>query len=228
MRSRFVRVAFAAVVLSLTCNSFAAPFVNLDFEQATVVPVGGGFIQAAAAFPGWTPRIGNSTTSNAAYNTLSHEGPPRVSLFDVPTVVPVLQGQYMAALGSWAPFPEYSSLEQAGQVPADALTIRMLANWYLGPPVVRMNGVIVPMQSLTPSVSNIGIFAGEISAFAGSTVLLQLSSGKPPSQIVVFDAIEFSPLPIPEPTAAVLTLGWTLRFFTRRSRSRRSMHRRAG
>jgi hypothetical protein len=214
MRSESVQLVIVAVVSLWTFDAFAAPFVNLDFEQATVVPVGGDFIQAAPAFPGWTPRIDSNTISNAAYNYVGF-GEPLVSLFDVPAPgigLPLLQGQYMAALVSRSGFPIHSSLEQTGEVPGDAVTIRMLADLDLGPPIVKMNGVVVPMQLLIPSFVHGSLFAGEISTFAGSNVLLQLSSSQPPSRLVGFDAIEFSYLPIPEPASAVLILSsmWIL------------------
>jgi hypothetical protein len=228
MRRQFVRVAFAAVVTFVTCGASAAPFVNLDFEQATVVPVGIDFIQAAPAFPGWTPRIDSSTLSNVAYNYVGF-GEPLVSLFDVPAPgigLPLLQGQYMAALVSrGGGFTTRASLTQTGDIPADALTLRMLADLQLGPPLVRINGIVIPMVLLTPQLFEGSLYAGDVSAFAGSTVELQFQSPLPPlGRIAGFDDIRFSSVPIPEPANVVGTVAAGISL-TRRRRAIRSTKR---
>ena len=66
-----IKTSLALASLMFCCGltapypTHAAPFVNLDFEQSTVVPVGGDprFIQAAPAFPGWTARLAGFSRS---------------------------------------------------------------------------------------------------------------------------------------------------------------------
>src|SRR5947207_9709732 len=65
-------VTVIALTFLLAASAPAAPFVNLNFEQATV-PTGtppSDHYSATAAFPGWTPRIGNvvQTTVNYDYD----------------------------------------------------------------------------------------------------------------------------------------------------------------
>src|SRR5437867_33193 len=54
----------AVVVIALTfllaASAPAAPFVNLDFEQATVPSGTGSQMSASLAFPGWTARYENT------------------------------------------------------------------------------------------------------------------------------------------------------------------------
>lgn len=226
MRSCMIRPIFVVCVLLLSFGNraMAAPFVNLDFEQATVVPVGGDFIQAGPAFPGWTPRIDGTPLTNVAYNYVGF-GEPVVSLFDQPgdgIGLPLLEGRFMAVLVSRAGSATRGSLTQSGDVPSNSVTIRMLADLDFGPPLVRINGVVIPMVLLPPSFTEGSLFAGEVSLFAGSLVALEFLSPQPPlGRISGFDAVEFSPLPIPEPTHALATLAGLTLFQTGRLRSHR-------
>src|SRR5258708_32140315 len=59
------------VSLALICGASAQGFVNLDFESATLVPVGGGqVVRFAQAFPAWTETIAGALDTNALYDSM--------------------------------------------------------------------------------------------------------------------------------------------------------------
>lgn len=196
----------------------ATPFVNLDFEQATVVfdpPGNPVFIQAAAAFPGWTAAIDGAPTSVVHYNFIGVGG-PSVSLWDRPNInqnIPLLEGQYMATLVSGVGSNTVSSLSQTGDVPAVAQSITMLAQNNQGPPTLTINNVEVPLIKIGggPFPFDAGVFAGDISGFAGQPVTMRFVS-EAPNGINALDHIEFSSQPVPEPSviAVALVSAWAL------------------
>src|SRR5436190_1440681 len=93
--------AVAAVVLvSFSRAAAAAPFTNLDFEQAIVPPgtPSPGTVSSSLAFPGWTVRIGNSAI-NSVYYDYDGIGEAAVALYDKPAEdlgIPLLQDKYDA------------------------------------------------------------------------------------------------------------------------------------
>jgi hypothetical protein len=76
MSCRLVSVMLLALYVLVTPRASAAPFVNLDIEQATIPPgTLPGFVNASAAFPGWTARIGAVPASSVLYNEDGIGGP---------------------------------------------------------------------------------------------------------------------------------------------------------
>ncbi|CAN5442507.1 hypothetical protein BH09PLA1_BH09PLA1_10820 [soil metagenome] len=222
MTSQFVRVAcfaYVLIVLLSTHRVLAAPFVNLDFEQATVVHTDPNFppaIDAAAAFPGWIARVGDSIRTNVTYNYRGG-GQAVISLYDRPASdigFPLLQGQYMAVLISDSAFGSSASLAQTGDVPAGTRSITFLGEAGRGAPSLLINGTAISTVNLT---GNNGLgqpakFGADLTPFAGQTVELRLSSI---SQHAI-DDFSFSTTPIPEPQLAILGLAVAL--VTRRRR----------
>jgi hypothetical protein len=102
-------------------------FQDLDFEQATIVPLGNG-ISAASAFPGWQTLIGTTPTS-VVYLDGKSAGSPLISLVnnDPSEGLAPLQGNYSAYLIS-ASIPAARTsvtLSQTGIVPASTESIQL-------------------------------------------------------------------------------------------------------
>jgi hypothetical protein len=203
----------------LLCRSgLAQGFENLDFEDTTVAPTPvdgyGGSVDPAIAFPGWT--VGGSDTY-VLYNNLTL-GSPAVDLMgpNFPNAVGYtpLQGSYSALIyydnPSIVPIP---TLSQTGLVPANAQSISFLLGLGRGDPAVSLNGVNIPLVSISG-----GRVAGNISAFAGSVVQLTFTTSNDiqGDNFMYFDDIQFSSSSVPEPSGLALTaLGALLLGFRR-------------
>src|SRR5205814_5955765 len=105
-------IVVTVLVTLLAARAGAAPFVNLDFEQA-IVPAGWSqnYLPAAQAFPGWTARIQGVIQNFVNYN-YEGAGEPTITLYDRQLADGdfVSQGRYSAYLVGGA-FPPVS-LEQ--------------------------------------------------------------------------------------------------------------------
>jgi len=180
-------------------------FQNLDFEQATVPPTPvngyGDEVDPALAFPGWSVSASTSTNPLCRLYTLYNSqtlDSPAVDLFGplFPNGMgyPSLQGLYSAALQYSGFFRVFPYLSQTGLVPDDARSISVLVpsgtDWWQWPSV-NLNGVYIP---LTPIGD--GRVGGDVTAFAGTTADLTLSTG---TYFAYFDDVQFSDQPIPEP-----------------------------
>jgi hypothetical protein len=124
----------------------------------------------------------------------------------------VLQGTKSLLMAGW--FNDASvSIAQQGDVPLGTQSLRFLArnteqnDLLAGPFDLRMDGQSVPLVILA-SESRDFLYGGDISAWAGSTSEMRIvitTYGVPGYTGFAFvDAIEFSPLPIPESTALAL------------------------
>jgi hypothetical protein len=215
-----------SVASFVPCAGLAAPFVNLNFEQSTVQPNDPIVVPTSAAFPGWTAWIGN-TTSNNVYHDFTGGGEPIVAVFDEAVIdagFPLLQGNYMAYL-SPSTSDVRTALSQVGDIPTGTRSMTLLCDGGAGPPIVKINGTTIPM--LYRSGINFNgfpnIYAGDVTAFGGSTVELRLECAtrfELHSGRRAFDDVRFSQSPLPEPTGAtsiLLILGTQMR--RRRSRT---------
>ena len=189
----------------------AAPFVNLDFEQAQVQPINPNFIVAATGMPGWTPRIGGVQIANLDYNSIGI-GLPAVSLFDREDTqlgLPIPQGLFYAALSSGITLEAEASMEQRGDIPADARSLHLMAQAFESRPMIVLQDQTLPLVQLSPPFPGNGwrwaIFGCDISAFAGvEDAFLKITTG--PRGGGAFDDIRFSATQVPEPWANVLVL----------------------
>jgi hypothetical protein len=216
-----VRNALCAVTVGLAAHaSSQGTFQNLNFEQAAApgapTPVGGwgDSVDPALAFPGWTVGPTNHGIYSAVtvYNDLSL-GAPAVCLmgpnFPNAAGYSALQGSYSVLLQYFGIGPDYAPrLSQTGLVPADARSISFLVG--RSDITVSLGGVNIPLVQVAG-----GRLAGDVTAFAGSTVQLTFSTtaDNPPGQgdWAYFDDVVFSSSPIPEPgTLVLLMLGFVL------------------
>jgi len=154
-------------------------FVNLDFEEANVPPIylegEGNQIDPALAFPGWTVLPNSSGylyPTTTFYNDVSLGG-PAVTLIGPPfpnaSGLNPLQGSYSVLLqyfGIGGP----PALSQTGLIPADAESITLLSDNLAGM-IVTLNGINIPLVAIGG-----GSIGGNISAFAGDTAQLTIST----------------------------------------------------
>jgi hypothetical protein len=204
--------------LCITTVACSQGFINLDFEQAVVVPTEPtyGFLDWSLAVPGWGPSM------SPLYYGQGHLGvEPLYLLMDSTSPVwapgTQLAGNYSLAFASGHGGNDPSGpwlnvgIVQSGFVPNSTQSIRLLAT---GPFEVFLGGVGIPMLSLG------GIsYGGDVSGFAGTTAQLVIGNSANVNDYTwsIVDNILFSPAPIPEPSKVVLLLfgapllGWRWR-----------------
>ncbi len=199
---RFIQTAsLVSLLLMNTGASAQGTFQNLDFEQASVSPTPvngyGGELEPALLFPGWT--VGSNTNAYhlyTLYNNLTLDS-PAVNLigplFPNGLGINSLQGSYSAVLQYSAYFQEMTFLSQIALLPAGTRSMSFAISSAAGiyAPNVTLNGVSI---SLVP-ISG-GRLAGDVTAFAGSTVDLRFNAV---NWITLFDDVRFSNQPVPEP-----------------------------
>ncbi|MGH7179349.1 MAG: hypothetical protein ACREJC_18375 [Tepidisphaeraceae bacterium] len=210
MRAAVMGSVLIVAVVALGSGTVCAnPFVNFDFEQATVVPTGPQFVQASPAFPGWTARIGSSVISAVAYN-YHGIGEAEVALYDQPDGpfnIPLLQGSYMAVMINSTTPAFTASLEQTGDVPADARSLHFLTSRTRPPPRVTLDGATLPLfQMSSDVVTEKAEWAADVGGFGGVTALLRFSTSPtlPYGYSFGLDDIRFSTEFAPEPNALAL------------------------
>jgi hypothetical protein len=205
-KSRLAIVVLTACVLASAAAQ--GTFQNLDFENGTFIPIPGdpfGRVEFSSAMPGWTGYVGTNQVNWILYNNLFLStagiaiwGPdqPQPGLF---------HGQYYVVLQggndpSGGPGRVGAAIAQTGTIPETAQSIR----FYLaaGGLSVLFAGQPIPLSVIGSSPTGYNIYAGDISAFAGQTGELRFQGGG------YLDFIQFSDLPIPEPSAlSLLGLG---------------------
>ena len=203
MKTTFALLLFtASFVLRVASQGFA----NLDFERARVLvndPAFGALDWNVAA-PGWGHSSGSDTS--IVYYRAPHVGVSQYYLLvdSLSFSGSLLAGRYSLAfagghLSSVDPDSPWvqAYISQTGVIPGDAQSIRLLAT---GPFGVFVGGTPIAMQSLGGNA-----YAGDISAFAGSSAEFRIVNTSPTVQVpVVADDITFSPVAVPEPSTVVL------------------------
>lgn len=202
-------------------------FQNLDFESATVpvVPPGqdGGLVPIGNAFPGWNGSVGTNVQNQVLHNSLAL-GDAAIGILG-PNYYSgaILEGSYTAVLqtgpdpahaGSLTPVP--ASLWQAGTVPATARSILFRVGPDPADFAVEFNGQALSVFLLSSDATH-QIFGADVSSLAGlpgQLLFTVLPTRYPLYNTLSFDAIQFSNLPIPEPSdfglsaLGALLLGW--------------------
>jgi hypothetical protein len=187
---------------AVAAPAVAAPFVNLNFEQATVPPgtQAGNLISISTAFPGWTGRAYGNDLASVYYNpsNLDHAA---LALRDSnsPFGLPSPEGNFFAILFYDIGSGEHSSLVQTGTIPVGSQSIRLLADDFLGlpPPKLFLNGWEISLSKIAPGPAFFGRYSGDISQYAGQTVQLELRDS---GHNLSLDAVSFSIEQVPEPS----------------------------
>jgi hypothetical protein len=183
----------------------AQGFINLNFESANLSAYGAGpaIIPTTNGIPGWTAYIGGSPQTSIVYNTVS-TGAASVDLEGTNNDVgyPPIQGKYFVLLqGVTGELPTTASLGQTGQVPSDAMSLIYWGSVGIGN--ISFDGNVLPVTQ-TGTVGSYGIYEADIAPYAGQTGQLLFTAN--PNQFFFLDNIQFSPSPVPEPTALGLSV----------------------
>jgi len=162
------------------------------------------------AAPGWSHSEGSDT--QGVYYRDTHVGTTQAYLL-VDPLSPVwrpgaLEGAYSLYfrngisnyyVGGWV----NAFVAQTGLIPADSRSVRLLATGIFR---VYVNGTEIPMVSLGGSA-----YGGDVTGFAGTVAQLKILNAARPiaeevSVPVIADAIQFSPVQIPEPSSLALSV----------------------
>ncbi|HUD49180.1 MAG TPA: PEP-CTERM sorting domain-containing protein [Candidatus Baltobacteraceae bacterium] len=215
-----MKTAIATIIIASSVQTFAqGTFENLNFEQASPVPVVGSpyypyAVTTASAVPFWTVYYGNTPQSQILYNTMSL-GAPEVDLFGPNNGVGdpgVIDGNYSVGLKSgFGPgfVPQSVSLWQNGTMPANAESLEFdAANFGGGTPLsVSFAGdnltLFVLSSAVAPSGQPYSVYGANIAPYAGQTGQLEFTATF--YNWVELDDISFSTQAIPEPSPLALT-----------------------
>jgi hypothetical protein len=206
---RFPIIALGVAALS----GGAAPFHNLDFESASVVPGNGPqVLNQASAIPGWTANLGSSSNPGVLYHDITL-GSAAIVLKDNETGDP-RYGQFnLLLISGGSPDgvgPDLSaSIAQIGGVPTGARTLLFDSpSVFLEPAQsisVSLGGQKLGLQPVLP-----GTWGATVAGFSGQTVELRFEAllREPPNFPQVFftlDNIRFSSVAlVPEPSTWAL------------------------
>jgi hypothetical protein len=207
MRSALLIAAFALA----TGHCFSQGFVNLNFENATIMPDSNYpfAIYAINAIPGWIAYISGVPQTDIIYNTVPL-GAPEETLQGTNGFISAISGKYSVML--WGEFnpsqnlfaTNSAAIGQTGQIP---LSAQSLSFWgAIGGMQVTFNGQ--PLAFLTiGSTANYNIYAADISACAGQTGQLLFTDpnyGNTYGGPATIDHIQFSSSSVPEPSEFAL------------------------
>jgi len=190
----------------------AQGFLNLDFEAANVLDLPAGqaeLVSTSAGLPGWTAYYGTAQQGQIFHNRESY-GAIVIAIIGPRYTWPAFQGRYMALLdpgNTWTNTQVFvpASIGQAGVVPSDARVLQLTMDATF-PEYFSASFNEQPISLLDAGqVPNGRIYEGDVSAFAGQTGELRLTSYPQPGSYwnqVYLDNIKFL---VPEPSAASLT-----------------------
>ena len=188
--------------------AFGSAFQNLNFESAAVGTPLSNELPTPQAMPGWA--TDNSDSGYVAYDDVSTGG-TGVSIQDGLSpwgfvVMHPIQGSYSALLATGDYGSPYAWISQTGDIPSNANSLMFSTEFggTLGM-TVSLNGTVIPLSlySVGPVVNSlwgpVDTYIGDIRQFTGQqNVALQFTGSGP------LDAIQFSPLIVPEPSMLVL------------------------
>ena len=196
--------------LAFVQSGYTQGFVNLDFENATIVPDPSSpyypyAVYASDAIPGWMA-TGLLGPEDVAYNNAAL-GSPNVSIFSTngPNPQTVIDGAFSIYLqgGSGEP-PTGASISQTAIVPmsAESILFKALNNGAsAGTLLVSLGGQNISFFPISTE-SNYTLYGGNISSvLAGQSEQLIFSTlGGTYNNNWEIDDIQFSPSSVPEPS----------------------------
>jgi len=214
------------LILIIRQNLEAQGFVNLDFEQSTIVssnPSGFGFNTGNADVPGWTEFNGWGDANYSGGATLIYNSQPLdepgVALEGTDYFTPAIQGQYSIYLsgGDILGGTQGAAIGQVGQIPLAAQSVTFwwgtgLNNYSLQ---ITFGGHLLSFSPIS-STANYAVYAADISSYAGQTGELLFTEG-PSAGEGIIDNIQFSTSPVPEPSEFALGALGVLLLGSRRS-----------
>jgi alpha-tubulin suppressor-like RCC1 family protein len=198
-------VAFLAAGIGFT--ALAQSFYNLDFEEASLIPVSGGYageVLIGPALPGWSVFIQEPFV---LYDNMFLDS-AGVSIFDTLMGTEAFQGNFTVILQGgfslyWGPGPPdrlASAIAQTGLIPAWAKTLLFDAR-VMEPAYFTVS--LGPFCVLA-SYTNYNLYAVDVSGLSGQTVGLEfVALPRPPPGLAInnvyLDDIRFSSSPLAAP-----------------------------
>ena len=197
------------ISFSLLQGVFGQGFVNLNFEQAVIVtdpsvpyyPYG---VYASNALPGWTT-LGFLSPTYILYNDISL-GATSITLCGTnsPYSPSSLDGRFSIDLYGGVEGPASgASISQTGLVPANAVSIRFIAQGVALPAggqlLVLLGGQNISCSAISTG-PNYTVYGGDISGFAGQIEQLTFNTPQGNNNYWELDDIQFSSSPVPEPS----------------------------
>jgi hypothetical protein len=209
------KVSFCCLLGVTACSGFSQDFQNLDFNSANI-PSGTGqisFLPIADAIPGWTGFIGNNEVTDVLYDGIAI-GSAAIVIVDASTQnggnIP--GNNYTVILqagndGGDAGRPNATaSLAQTALIPSTAQSIEFTASIPYGAGwQISINGQPIAVSQIGTVNSYYGVFAGNVSAYAGEVDQLEFTAlyADYPGDLneatnLNLDSISFSAAPVPE------------------------------
>jgi hypothetical protein len=209
------RIAIAGVAIAFCLQSeepcVATVFHNLGFEEAVIDNPVNNQVPASDALPFWTSN--GFFGDYILYDAVSY-GTVCTSIQDASGYLKPLTGYYSVILQEG-----YSGggviddcISQIGDVPPNAKSLMFCSDWmtFSYSLKVSLNGTVIPFSlysvgdTVNPSNGPVKTYACDITAFTGmANVELRFTATGWLSEVDL-DAIKFSPISVPEPSALVL------------------------
>lgn len=199
--------AILAALLASLWTGYGQGFINLDFEEAAIVPdptMQFG-VYANPALPGWTAYAGTRRLTTIYFNAIS-AGATAVSILDPQGIPSSLDGIYSVYLSGGIGFTAtQATIKQTGIVPSDAQSITFIARYYGLPGGIlniTLGGQTIHFASISTGTGFIEYGGSIPPGLAGQNAELVFTA---PTRLTTdndweIDDIQFSPIAIPEPS----------------------------
>jgi hypothetical protein len=226
MNRRIIALVFVLRIAGETEVLPQTSFQNLDFESAhlpLLSPETRGFLtNTTEAVPSWSVFYDAQAVSQVGYHAQSL-GSTVLTVWDANMSPPLgaISGNFSVVLAASSAGPPIS-LIQSGTIPSSCQSFRFKTGGIIrdGWLQVYFQNELLPLQQLAALPNNIYLYGADISKFQSQYGELKLFGAAPtPFSGVggVFDDLEFSPTPVPEPaTVILLALGGVFTFAFRR------------
>ena len=201
--------SFAAVLITGLYSATAQGFVNLGFENTTITTVSfPGGDRYTATIPGWswnTFNYVNGDPNSVGLNELAISAPATTLHGLNSPFFPAILGSYSVLLqggdtsGSMIYGTNGASIFQTASIPVTSQSLIFAGGSSLQ---VRFNGQILTPIALSNAPSYT-IWGADISAYAGQSGELRFTA--PWRSASILDGVQFSPTPVPEPSALMLS-----------------------
>lgn len=209
--------------LSASVGNAQGTFRNMDFglSQVPNSTPWGTLVPANQALPFWTAFNGINPINLVLYNSVTIGSASVDLLTPDDTTDGGIPGHYTAVLqaGAVNASTVSAAIAQTGQIPAGTMSLLFVAT----PPSgggwkVTIGGQSIPVVEVSQVDSRFNEYGANISAFAGLTDELRFTAlpGTSSPGNMWLGEIQFSPIPVPEPTTATvfvlggLLLGWRM------------------
>jgi hypothetical protein len=212
MKAKTIKIVFMIFTMLALENRycFSQGFINLDFEEAVIVPDSSNpyspnAVYASDAIPGWTP-TGFTGPTWVLYNTAS-AGSTSVSILGTSGFPPALDGLFSVYLYGGGTAAS-ASISQTGLVPVGTESLLFEAQQFgAGTLQVFLGNQNISFSALSTG-ANYTLYGGNIPlAFAGQSEQLMFSALEG-ENFWNIDDIQFSSTAVPEPNEFALgTLG---------------------